>query len=161
MNKIIPIWEPWYERNWVQFCTVQMQQWRCHRQKKRGRNRFVYCRRSPQKARLRLKITDLMLVVEPQPEKYEDSSIGMMTFPIYGKIIQSCSRKTTNQRVNPIINPMENHHFPMVFLWFSYEICWCFLCFFLKAELENPRNKWRCLAGKIIYFYGSSIPWLC
>ena len=32
-----------------------------------GRNRFVYCRRSPQKARLRLKITDLMLVVEPYP----------------------------------------------------------------------------------------------
>ena len=26
--------------------------------------------------------------------------------------------------------------------------------------MENPQNKWRFLAGKIIYFYGPSIPWL-
>ena len=27
--------------------------------------------------------------------------------------------------------------------------------------MENPNHKWRFIAGKIIYFYGPSIPWLC
>jgi len=30
-----------------------------------------------------------------------------------------------------------------------------------NIAMENPKNKWRFLAGKIIYFYGPSIPWLC
>jgi len=36
------------------------------------------------------KIRDMIywLVVEPYPsEKYDESSVGMMTFPIYGKIV--------------------------------------------------------------------------
>jgi hypothetical protein len=28
-----------------------------------------------------------------------------------------------------------------------------------NIAMENPQNKWRFLAGKIIYFYGPSIPW--
>ena len=39
----------------------------------------------------------IWLVVGQTPLKNMSSSIGMMTFQIYGKIIQSCSRKTTNQ----------------------------------------------------------------
>ena len=30
-----------------------------------------------------------------------------------------------------------------------------------NIAMENPDNKWRFLAGKIIYFYGPSIPCLC
>ena len=30
-----------------------------------------------------------------------------------------------------------------------------------NIAMENPLNKWRFIAGKIIYFYGPSIPWLC
>ena len=30
-----------------------------------------------------------------------------------------------------------------------------------NIAMENPNHKWRVLAGKIIYFYGPSIPWLC
>jgi len=30
-----------------------------------------------------------------------------------------------------------------------------------NIAMENPNQKWRFLAGKIIYFYGPSIPWLC
>ena len=29
-----------------------------------------------------------------------------------------------------------------------------------NIAMENPQNKWRYLAGKIIHFYGPSIPWL-
>ena len=30
-----------------------------------------------------------------------------------------------------------------------------------NIAMENPNHKWRFIAGKIIYFYGPSIPWLC
>ena len=30
-----------------------------------------------------------------------------------------------------------------------------------NIAMENPQNKWRFLAGKIIYFYGPWLPWLC
>jgi len=28
-----------------------------------------------------------------------------------------------------------------------------------NIAMENPNHKWKFLAGKIIYFYGPSIPW--
>jgi len=41
----------------------------------------------------------IWLVVEPYPsEKYESSSVGMMKFPIYGKI--KFMFQTTNQMIN-------------------------------------------------------------
>jgi hypothetical protein len=30
-----------------------------------------------------------------------------------------------------------------------------------NIAMENPQNKWRFIAGKIIYFYGPWLPWLC
>jgi len=30
-----------------------------------------------------------------------------------------------------------------------------------NIAMENPVNKWSFLAGKIIYFNGPFIPWLC
>ena len=53
----------------------------------------------------------------PTPPKNVSSSVGMMTFPIYGKIIQSCSRKTTNQIYETSLNPMKppfSYSVPMV-----------------------------------------------
>ena len=39
--------------------------------------------------------------------------------------------------------------------WFRYHLV------MTNIAMENPNHKWRFLAGKIIYFYGPSIPWLC
>ena len=36
-----------------------------------------------------------------------------------------------------------------------------YIIWLFNIAMENPQNKWRFLAGKIIYFYGPSIPWLC
>ena len=43
-----------------------------------------------------------------------------------------------------------NHHFIMYHLVMTNIANW-----------KIPSHKWRFLAGKIIYFYGPSIPWLC
>jgi hypothetical protein len=36
-----------------------------------------------------------------------------------------------------------------------------FTIWLFNIARENPQNKWRFLAGKIIYFYGQWLPWLC
>jgi hypothetical protein len=67
-----------------------------------------------------------------------------------------------------IINPLYSLIFyyqlitimnPLIIHWSS--INHPFTIWLFNIAMENPNHKWRYLAGKIIYFYGPWLPWLC
>ena len=70
------------------------------------------------------------------------SSIGMMTFPIYGKI--NVMFQTTNQLSIPLnpIKPPFSYGFPMVFPWFSYQPVVS-----LDLKVINDRSLARLIPG--------------
>ena len=45
--------------------------------------------------------------------------------------------------------------------WIIMDPIFIYPWWLFNIAMENPVNKWRFIAGKIIYFYGPSIPWLC
>ena len=72
---------------------------------------------------------------------------------------------TICQRLFPIHNPMKNHHFPMVFLWFSYgfhhgilprRIRLRALC---RTRLKSRIRCGSCSAGSVLAGQASSVNW--